>query len=282
MVRNARLSLLACACALALWMHGTSDGQAARGTKDLTGTLLVVGSSTMTPLMTEIARRFEARHPGVTVDVQGGGSGRGLADVRHGKADIGMVSRALTDKEDDVYGYPIARDGVAVIINQRNPVKALSDAQVSAIYRGKIANWKEVGGRDAPIFLIVGDAERGASEVFSRYFNLRYAAIKFQAEHGDNLARIQAVTAHPNGIAYMSVGEAERNARAGAPVKLLPIGGVAASHRTIRSGNYPIARPLTLVTKGLPKGLAKEFVKFSLSAQVTETIERHDFVSYQD
>src|SRR3990170_5604692 len=77
-----------------------------------TGRLLLTGSSTMAPLMKKLAARFETLHPGTRVEVQGGGSGRGISDAREGKADIGMCSRALTDHEKDLYGFPIARDGV--------------------------------------------------------------------------------------------------------------------------------------------------------------------------
>lgn len=263
--------------------HGAEKGgrsDANRGTP--AGRLLLTGSSTMTPLMTAIGKRFEALHPGVRVEVQPGGSGRGIADIRQGKADIGMASHALTDKEDDLYGFPIARDGVCLIVHRDNPVRTLSDRQVVDIYTGRTVNWQKVGGRNAPVAVLNAREGYGSVELFTRYYNLSYNAIKARQLVGDNQSRIKAIIDNPNAIAYVSVGEAERMVQAGAPIKLLPVGGVAATSSNIRSGNFPISRPLTMVTKSLPSGLAKEFIEFSLSSQVMDLILAHDFVPYQD
>lgn len=246
------------------------------------GNLLLTGSSTMTPLMKEIGRRFEGLHPGVRVEVQAGGSGRGITDTRQGKADIGMASYALTDKEGDLYGFPIARDGVCLILHRDNPVRTLSDRQVVDIFTGRIVNWNKVGGRDAPVTVLNAREGYGSVDLFTHYYNLRYDVIKARQMVGDNQTRINAISDNPNAIVYVSVGEAERKAQAGAPIKLIPVGGVAATSRNIRSGNFPISRPLTLVTKGLPTGLAKEFIEFSLSSQVGDLILAHDFVPYLD
>ena len=100
-------------------------GQSDRG--GLSGKLLVTGSSTVAPLVSEIAKRFEELHPGVRVDVQTGGSGKGIADARVGVADIGMASRALEDDESDLVAHKIAADGVGLIVHETN-----SDQDVDA------------------------------------------------------------------------------------------------------------------------------------------------------
>ena len=92
-----------------------------------------------------------------------GGSGRGISDARQGKADIGMVSRAPGESERDLSGLPIARDGVAIIGHKDNPVSALSDRQLLDIYSGKIANWRQVGGRDALLHVLAGPPEGGSN-----------------------------------------------------------------------------------------------------------------------
>lgn len=246
------------------------------------GRLLLTGSSTMAPLVTAIARRFQTLHPGTRVEVQMGGSGRGLSDARQGKADIGMVSRALTEKERDLQGFPIARDGVTLVVHKTNPVDVLTDRQVVEIYTGRIANWKLVGGRDAPILVVKAEEKRSSTELFMDYFGIGYADIKAQRLVGDNPARIKLLIENPDALLYMSVGEAERKAQAGVPIKLLPVGGVAATSENIRNGNFPISRALTLVTRTLPKGLERSFIEFSLSSQVTDLVIAHDFVPYLD
>lgn len=281
-VANAVLAAI-CLMIFCARAHGAEKGDrsaANRGTP--AGILLLTGSSTMTPLMTAIGRRFEGLHPGVRVEVQPGGSGRGIADTRQGKADIGMASHALTDKEGDLYGFPIARDGICLIVHRDNPVRALSDRQVADIYTGRIVNWQKVGGRNAPVAVLNAREGYGSVDLFTKYFNLSYDAIKARQLVGDNQTRIRAISDNPSAIVYVSVGEAERKAQAGAPIRLLPVGGVAATSKNIRSGNFPISRPLTLVTKNLPSGLAKEFIEFSLSSQVSDLILAHDFVPYLD
>lgn len=244
--------------------------------------LLITGSSTMCPLVAEIGKLFHSLHPEIIVDVQCGGSSRGISDVREGKADIGMASRPLTDKEQDLYGFPIARDGLSIILHKNNPVQSLSDPQVADIYTGKITNWKNVGGRDAPITVINPGKGYSSAELFTHYFGLSYDDIKATVVAGDNPTRIRAVVDNPNAIAYISAGEAERTARAGAPIKPLPFNNVMPTSRNIITGNYPITRPLTLVIKGLPAGPAKTFIDYCLSSAVVDLIAKYDFVPYED
>lgn len=244
--------------------------------------ILLSGSSTMAPLMVEVARRFQTLHPGVQIEVRMGGSGQGIGDVRQGKADIGMVSRALGAAEGDLRGVPMARDGVALIVHRDNPVQALSDRQLLDIYNGKVANWRQVGGRDMPLQALAAPPEGGSSELISQYLQLPYDQIKTQLRVGPNAQRIAAVAADPQTIIWVSVGEAERKARDGVAIKLLAIGGVAASSKNVRSGNYPIARPLTLVTREAPRGVVRTFIDFCLSSQVTDLVLAFDFVPYLD
>lgn len=246
------------------------------------GRLVISGSSTMAPLLAAIAKRFQTLHPAVQIEVSAGGSGRGLADARTGKADIGMVSRAMTEAEQDLQGLPIARDGVALLVHRDNPVRSISDSQVQAIYTGRLSNWKQLGGRDAPILAVTAEPGRGSADMFGQYFRLSLADLRPLRKVGDNSTRIELLTEHSNAILYMSVGEAERSAAMGAPIRLLPVAGVPASSRNIRNGDYPIARALTLVTRAGRTGLAKTFLEFCVSSQITDLVIAHDFVPYLD
>jgi phosphate transport system substrate-binding protein len=283
-MRNRKFAALFAVGALLLLASGAPGAQLRAGTPSdaWSGQLLITGSSTMAPLISAMAQRFRALHPQVGITVQAGGSGRGLLDARSGKADIGMVSRALSDSERDLYGLPIARDGVAVVVHKDNPVRMLADRQLSDIYAGKVVNWKQVGGRDAPILTVKAEAARSSSELFVHYLHMRFDDLQTQRIVGDNQARVKLMVEHPNAILYMSVGEAERSALAGAPIKSLAVGGVAATSKNIRNGDFPISRPLTLVTRGAPAGLVKDFIEYASSSQVTDLIVSHDFVPYLD
>lgn len=244
--------------------------------------LVLAGSTTMAPLMAEVAKRFQARHPAIGIEVRMGGSSRGIADVRSGSANIGMVSRLLTDTERDLYGIPVARDGVAVIVHRDNPVAALDRRQLADIYAGRIGNWRQVGGRDMPIVVLAATPEGGSSDLFGQYLRLPYERFAASWRIGANADRIAAVAAAPGAVVYLSLGEAERKARQGAGIKLLAVDGVTASSRNVRSGNYPISRPLMLVTLERPTGAARAFVEFCVSSQITDLALAFDFVPYLD
>lgn len=256
-----------------IWIAGCSKDPEA-----VQGKLVLTGSSTVAPLAAEIGKRFESLHLGARVDVQSGGSSRGITDARQGLADIGMVSRALKPDEADLQAFPIARDGVTLIVHKSNVIKQLSDAQVVNIYTGKVTNWKEVGGRDAAITVVNKAEGRSTLELFLNYFKLKNSDVKAQVVIGENEQGIKTVAGNPNAIGYVSIGTAEYDATHGIPIKLLPVGGVAASVESVRDETFPLSRPLNLVTKTPPQGLARAFIEFARSKEVYDIIKGQYFV----
>ena len=257
----------------------TSAGAQATATDQLTGKLVITGSSTIAPLIAEIGKRFESLHPKVRVDVQTGGSSRGITDAKEGLADIGMSSRLLKDEEKaDLVTYILARDGVCFLVHKSNPIEALTDQQIVDIFTGKITNWKQVGGRDAAVTVINRADGRSELELFSHHFKVKPMDIKAHLIAGDNEQGIKTLAGNPHAVIYMSVGTSEYDAAQGIPIKLLPLGGVAASTANVRNETFPFARPLVLVAKPNPKPLTKEFVDFALSPKVHDLIEELSFV----
>jgi phosphate transport system substrate-binding protein len=240
--------------------------------------LVITGSSTVAPLALEFAKRFEKQNPGVRVDVQSGGSSRGVADARSGLADIGMVSRALIPEEKDLTTHAIAMDGIGIILHSDNPVKSLSDTQIKEIYSGQITNWKAVGGKDARITVVNKAEGRSTLELFLHHFALKNSEIKPQVIIGDNQQGIKTVAGNPGAIGYVSIGTAEYEATQGTRIKLLPMAGVAASVANVRDGRFPLSRPLNLVTKGAPSDLAKRFIEFARSEKNNDLVEAQFFV----
>jgi phosphate transport system substrate-binding protein len=240
--------------------------------------LVLTGSSTVAPLAAEIGKRFESLHPGVRVDVQSGGSGRGVTDSRQGLADIGLVSRALKDDEKDLLPFTIALDGVCVILHKENPVASLKDDQVVAVYTGKLTNWKEVGGKDAPITVVNKAEGRSTLELFCHYFKLKNTDIKAHVVIGDNQQGIKTVAGNPDSIGYVSIGTAEYEAGHGSAIKVLPCSGVVASIENVKNKSFPLSRPLNFVTRKPPEGLAKEFIDFAQSDKVHDIVREQYFV----
>jgi len=241
--------------------------------------LALTGSSTVAPLVAEIAKRYESQHPGVRIDVQMGGSSRGINDARMGLADIGMVSRALKPTEQDLTAFLIAMDGIGIILHKSNAVGELSDTQIIDIYTGKIRNWQQVGGTDLPITVVNKAEGRSTLELFLQNFNLKNSQIKAQVVIGDNQQGIKTVSGNPGAIGYVSIGTAEYEEARGTPIKLLPMAGQAATVEAVAKGHYPLSRQLNLVVKGMPVGLAEDFITFAQSAAVKDLVEAQFFVA---
>ena len=242
------------------------------------GKLVITGSSTMAPLVSEIGKRFETVHPGTRIDVQTGGSSRGIADAVNGLADIGMVSRALKPQEDALQGATIAHDGITMILHQDNPVHKLTNEQIKAMYSGAITNWKTVGGLNAPITVVNKAAGRSTLELFLQYFSLSNRQIRAHVIIGDNEQGIKTVAGNPHAIGYVSIGTARYDATHGVPIRLLPLHDIPATLETVQDGTFPLSRPLTLVTTHQPTGLAQSFIEFSRSPAVHDLIFKQYFV----
>jgi phosphate transport system substrate-binding protein len=249
----------------------------------------------MAPLVAEIAKRFEQRHSGVRIDVQTGGSSRGIADARRGTADIGMVSRSLNDDEQDLTNHVIARDGVCLIVHQENGLRELNAEQVVAIYTGKVRKWSEWGGPDAAITVVNKAAGRSTLELFVEYFSLDVAAIEPHVVIGDNQQGIKTIAGDPHSIGYVSIGSAQFEAARGVPIRLLSLDGVEPNVATVRDGSFPLARPLNLVVPRHERitemarskvraasPLVELFLQFATSPVVADLVEAQSFVAIAD
>lgn len=240
--------------------------------------LTLTGSSTVAPLAMELGRAFEKIHPDVRVDVQMGGSSRGVADARAGLAQIGMASRALKASESDLFAHTIAYDGITLIINKENPVTALTDENIVDIYLGHINNWQQVGGPDQPITVVNKAEGHSTLELFVKYFKLKNKDIKADIVIGSNQQGIKTVSGNPWAIGYVSIGTAEFEAQNGTAIKLLGVGGAKASTAAVKQGTYPLSRPLNFVTLSPPQGLVKEFIEFARSPQAYKIVEQQYFI----
>jgi phosphate transport system substrate-binding protein len=258
-----------------LSLSACGDGASAPGATPSAGAaarITVVGSSTISPLMAEIAKDFEKSKPDVRIDVQAGGSSRGITDVRNGVAEVGMVSRALKPDESELGHTLIARDGVSVIVHRDNMVPGLAKAQLVEIYTGRITNWSQVGGPDLPITVVSKAEGRSTLEVFSDYVGLSYKDIKAQMIIGDNQQGIQAVSTTPGAIAYVSIGTAEYEAGNGAAIRLVPLDGITPTTQAVAEGRFPMVRELNLVYKSPAAPNVQALIQHTASPKAVEII----------
>ena len=241
-------------------------------------TLMLSGSTTIAPLMSEIAERFESSHPGVSIEVLAGGSNKGIEDLRSGQSDIGMISRLPNDDESDLSVHTIAQDGISIVVNQSIEIEALSREQVVEIFTGRITNWQTISGQDVPIDVLSKSARHATVGLFADYFDLSVKNIQANYSFSDNTQMLYTLVQKPGAIGYVSIGAGEYQIVHGMPLQLLPIEGVSATIQQVSAGSFPLSRPLNLVTEDVPDGLEREFIEFSQSSAVHDIIERQAFV----
>lgn len=237
------------------------------------GTLTIKGSDTMVILVQRWAEAFMKKNPDVKVQVTGGGSGTGIAALQNGATDIATASRSMKPEEKkaietkfktSVVETPVAKDGVAFYVNDKNPVQALTPDQLRDIYLGDVTNWKDVGGKDAPIILYSRENSSG-TYVFVKEHLLKNEdyATNAQAMPG-TAAIINAISKEPNAIGYG--GAAYAKGVRDVKVKTAD-GEVQPTLQNVQSGKYPLSRNLFFYTRGAATGDAKKFVDFALSAE---------------
>ena len=245
-------------------------------------TIVITGSSTIFPLMTDIAQRFQSLNPGVTIDLRSGGSGKGIADLRGGASDIAMLSRQLAGNERDLFAFSLCRDGAAIVVHHSNSLKGLSRRQLSDLLTGKVTDWKQLGGRPGAIDLVWRAEGQAIPELILQHLKLKPGQVRGHVTIFENADAVAFVANDRNAVTLAALGVAERSAKSGVPVKLLAYGGVPASTRSVRDNTYLLSRPLSLVTRSLPTGVQKRLIDYATSSAVTDLHEKHGFVPYQD
>ena len=187
-----------------------TSAQDASGGGDLSGKLVASGSTSVQPLMEALAEEFTALNPGVTMEVQAGGSTTGFKNVDSGVTELGNLSRNLKDEEkgDDINEHVLATDGIGVCVNIDNPVKNLTTEQVVGIFTGEITNWSEVGGNDGEIVVIQREAGSGTRGAFEEILDIEDAVKATQDANETGIVK-NTVAGNENAIGYISLGSAD-------------------------------------------------------------------------
>jgi phosphate transport system substrate-binding protein len=244
--------------------------------------ITVKGSDTMVILAQRWAEQYMTNHPGVTIQVTGGGSGTGISALINGTTDICNASRPMKQSEREklkqrfnTLGVEIksARDGLAVYVNDNNSVKELTLQQLKDIYTGKTTNWKDVGGNDAKIILYSRENNSGTYV----YFKDNVLGGEDYAASAQNMpgtaAVVNAVAKDKNGIGYGGAAygkgirfvkvKRDANSEGYEPIK-----------ENVMSGNYPISRFLFMYTRSKPTGALKEYIDWILSSEGQEIVSK--------
>jgi phosphate transport system substrate-binding protein len=234
------------------------------------------GATSISSRVLPLALPALERRTGVTVKVARSGGGKGLKAMFAGQVDVAGLSRALSPEERDrkpsvaIIGY----DALGVWVNEQNPVRGLTRAQLSDLFTGKITNWKQLGGKDRPVVACTEhlDSERATLEAF-RQLALDGAAFGPVKELEDPADCLKHVTSDPGGITPATT------AYAIAGVRAVAIDGIAPDVQHIRDSSYLLTRPLLLVTREAPTGALRDFVDFMVSPEGQALVAQAGFVA---
>lgn len=244
-------------------------------------TITIKGSDTMVILGQRFAEEYMRQNPATVLQVNGGGSGTGIAALINGTVDLAQSSRPMRDKEKQdvetrrktkLNETPVALDALAVFVHSSNPVQALTIDQLSQIYTGKITNWSGVGGPDAPIVLYGRENSSGTYEYFKEHvLGKADFAPRTQTLQG-TAAVINAVARDRNGIGYGGIAYAQGVRTVG----IKPDAAAAAVQPTeenVENGSYPIARNLYFYWVADASPELQQFVEWAISPEGQRLVE---------
>ena len=258
-------------------------GFMASGTASAAGNKLVLdGSTTVGPIAKAFAAHF-TKETGVQVTVSESGSGNGAKSLINKTCDIADMSRAMKDNEISAakgngvnpVENVVALDGLAVVVHPSNRINGLTKAQIRGIYMGKYTNWSQVGGPNASIVMIQRESNSGTQDCFKELVMGKDNPISKRSEtQASNGAVKSRVASTPAAIGFVGMGFVDGS------VKALHVDGVEPDVKTVKSGTYPVSRPLFMYTNGQPTGIVKQFIDLPKTAEGRKIISEIGFVNY--
>lgn len=263
----AMAATLLAGCGGAASSSAPAAGSSAAGQAALSGKVATNGSTSMEKVIGALAEAFMMENGGVDVTYDPTGSGAGITAATEGTADIGLSSRGLKDSETGLTAITVALDGIAIIVNNNNPIADLTVEQIKRLANGEVTNWKEVGGKDAPVVMIGREAGSGTRDGFESIIDVKDSC-KYAQELTATGAIIAAVAANENAIGYASLSAVDDT------VKAITVEGVEASETTVQDGSYKVQRPFNFVVKeGAEQSAAvKAFIEFAESKEAADII----------
>jgi len=254
--------------------------------------ITIKGSDTMVHLASSWAETFMQQNPDIEVSVTGGGSGTGIAALLNGTTDICAASRKIKNKELQLalqknihpHEIAVAKDGIAVVVHPDNPVGELTLEQLSKIFTDKSFRWNDVGGSNEEILVLSRESSSGTYVFFQEMVLKKQDYMQDAKLMPATSAIIQSVSTDKLAIGYVGLGYA---LAAKDKVKIIAVKAddnspaVMPSDQTVKTGQYPIARPLFLYLNGEPQGTVKKFIDFCLSAAGQTVVTETGYVAVQ-
>jgi phosphate transport system substrate-binding protein len=272
------LSLAVAACG---GREGQQTSGGAKPSRSSNKPLTVKGSDTMVILTQRLAEEYMKAHPGEVVQVNGGGTGTGVAALINGSIDMAMASRPMKADEkqkaaqsrgSEITEHPIALDALGVFVHASNPIQQLTIPQIKDIFQGKTKNWSEIGGPNAQIILYGRESSSGTYDYFREHvLEKGDFAPAVQTLQG-TAAIINAIGRDKNGIGYGGIAYA-KEARALA-VQATGAQPVAPSEATVADGTYPLSRKLFFYFPGSAPERVSKFAQWSLTPEAQALVTK--------
>jgi phosphate transport system substrate-binding protein len=221
-------------------------------------------------LMKDAAPIFEKKS-GLKIGLSAGGSSTGVKAVLAGTVDIGGVARDLKEEEikEGLVAYTFGWGAVGLVANKDIPISDLQTKQIKDILTGKIKNWKEVGGPDLPIKVVVSTPGCACREEFQEMVMNKEPYVE-GAIVSPMKTLSETVKNTPGSIGPLATAVIDTT-----KVKIVKIDGVLPTPENVKNKKYKASRQVNLVTKGPATGHAKEFIDFILSPEGQALVEKN-------
>ncbi len=266
MFRSARIAAIVAGAAL------LAPGAASADTS-----ISAAGSTALQPLVTAAAETYQSQHSDVKISVTGGGSKTGISLVGNKAVDLGDSDILAPAGSATLVDHKVAVVGFSVIVNPASGVTNLTKKQVQDIFSGKIANWKDAGGKDLAISVINRPASSGTRAVFVKTLMGGADLTKEALTEDATGTVVQKVKQSDGAVSYASFSGTKA---AGAGVTEVSIEGVAASVANVTSGKYPFWSYEHIYTNGQPAPAVMQFIDYVTKSK--DLMQKTGYISVGD
>jgi phosphate transport system substrate-binding protein len=231
--------------------------------------LKAAGSTTMMPLMKDLAAAFHERQPWVTVDINGGGSALGREVAAAGQVDMGLTSWLPDGPPAGLQATVVARDGIALIVHPTNPITGLTLIQVHDLFFGSAFDWRAVGGPSSPVQVVSREDGSGTRATFETLVMQGERVTPTALVMPNSQAVVDYVARDPRAVGYVSMGYVNGEVRVVAVEGLLP------TPQSVSRGEYHLTRDLVILSRPGASAPVRAFLDFALSPAGQAIVGQH-------
>ncbi|NRD80244.1 phosphate ABC transporter substrate-binding protein [Bacillus sp. BRMEA1] len=259
--------MAACGSTTTSTKQANQDATKTTETKELSGQLVISGSTALQPLVSAAAEEFMNKNPKVSIQVNGGGSGTGLSQAMQGAVQIGNSDVFAEEKNiSGLTDHKVAVVGMTAAVNPKVGIKDIKKDDLIKVFTGKIKNWKELGGPDQKITLVNRPESSGTRAIFNKLALGGAKPAEGITQDASNTVK-KIISETPGAIGYLAFSYLSDNS-----VTALSIDGVAPTAENVQSGKFPVWAYEHMYTKGEPTDLEKAFLDYLMGDEVQTTL----------